>query len=105
MRPSLTVCIALTIALLGTPTPAAALDWELPDLGWEGSRAETATAMTVDLAIVRPIASARFLVGAVMFVPAYLASLPMGREGFDGAYDTLIAQPAEFAFVRKVGEF
>lgn len=94
------------LALLTLPVhEASAADWSFPDLGWEGSRAEEGVAIALDAVFVRPLASARFGLGALMFVPAYLFSLPMGREGFDGAYDTLIAQPAEYAFERELGDF
>jgi hypothetical protein len=62
------------------------------------------TVKTVDVVFVRPLAAARVFVGALMFVPAALFSLPMGQEGFDAAYDTLIDEPMEYAFRRKLGE-
>lgn len=75
------------------------------DIGFEGSLAEDIVATSLDAMIVRPLASARLLVGSVLFVPSLLFSLPMGREGFDGAYDTMIAEPYEYAFEREMGEF
>ena len=92
--------------------PVCALAWALLLAGpgiamadWETSRGADIAASTLDLAIVRPLATAKVIVGAVFFLPAALFSAPMGREGFDGAYDTLIAVPVEFAFDRKIGEF
>ncbi len=87
--------------LLVTAAPAGAL--EFPELEWEGSGTQKVTAKTIDLVIVRPIASVRVLVGSILFVPAALFSAPMGREGFEGALDVLITAPAEYAFDREVG--
>ena len=108
-RPKSHRLAALTAALIALSTgPASALempDFEMPDFGsWEGSRAQEITASAVDLAIVRPIATARVVVGSMLFVPAALFSAPMGREGFDGALDTLITAPKEFAFDREIGD-
>jgi hypothetical protein len=72
---------------------------------WEQSRGADIAASTLDLTIVRPLATAKVLVGAALFLPAALLSAPMGREGFDDAYEALIAVPAEFAFSREVGQF
>lgn len=72
---------------------------------WEGSKAEDITAKGVDALIVRPIASVRVVVGAALAIPAFLLTSPSGKEGIDAAYDTLIAEPMEYAFNRKLGEF
>ena len=90
---------ALCLLLLAA-TPAGAL--EMPD--WEGTRAQEITSSTLDLLIVRPLATGRVIVGSLLFLPAALLSLPMEQEGFDGAFDTLIAEPSEYAFQRKIGE-
>lgn len=75
--------------------------------GWkfEGSRAEEISAKSLDILIVRPLATARFAAGTVLMLPAMLLSSPMGREGFDGAYEVLMEEPAEYAFRRPIGEF
>ena len=95
--------LVATLAALST-APASALEFPDLDLGWDGSRAQEVTAATVDLAIVRPIAAARVLIGGMLFVPAAVFSAPMGREGFEGALDTLVIAPSEFAFDREIGE-
>ncbi len=89
----------VAVALFAAAAPASALD-----LGWEGSRAQEVTSTTLDLVIVRPLATMRVIVGAGLFLPAALMSLPMGREGYEGAYDVFIGQPREYAFDRKMGE-
>ena len=76
-----------------------------PEFKWEGSKAEDVTAKSLDVLIVRPLASARVLVGAAMLIPAAILSSPSGREGFDGAYDVLLSEPMEYAFDRELGEF
>ena len=91
---------AILFALVASP--AAAL--EFPDFDWDGTRAQEVTSSIVDLTIVRPVATVRVVIGSVLFVPAALLSAPMGREGFDGALDTLITAPSEFAFDREIGQ-
>jgi hypothetical protein len=86
---------AVVLLLSASPSTAA----------WEGSRGEDALAKGVDALIVRPLASARVVIGALMFLPAALLSSPSGREGFDAAYDTLIEEPVEYAFRRELGDF
>ena len=72
---------------------------------FEGSKAEQVLASGFDAVLVRPIAAARVVVGAMFFLPATFISAPSGREGFDGAYDVFLAEPIEFAFRRELGEF
>jgi len=71
---------------------------------WETSRGADVTASIVDLTIVRPLATIKVIVGALLFPPAALFSAPMGKEGIQGAYETLIEVPAEYAFKRDIGE-
>lgn len=94
--------IALFVMSTLFASPALA-EWEWPE--WEGSPAEDVVAKGVDAVIVRPLASVRVVVGTLLAGPAILLSSPSGREGIDLAYDTLIAEPAEYAFVRKLGDF
>lgn len=93
-------CLAplAAIALLVTTAPAGAFDWD-------GSRAQEVTAKTIDLTLIRPVASLRVLVGSILFLPAALFSAPAGREGFEGAKDIFITAPVEYAFERDIGEF
>ncbi len=93
----LAACAVAWAILLSGPGTALA--------DWQTSRGADIAASTLDLAIVRPLATAKVVVGALFFVPAALFSAPMGREGYEGAYESLIAIPAEFAFDRKIGEF
>ncbi len=86
---------AVVLLLSASPSTAA----------WEGSRGEDILAKGVDALIVRPLASARVIIGAIMFLPAALLSSPSGKEGFDAAYDTLIQEPSEYAFQRELGDF
>lgn len=96
--------IFASILLLAGATPAqAALDLGL-DFTWEGSRAQEVTSTALDLLFVRPLATGRVIVGGLFFLPAALISLPMGQEGFDGALDTFVTEPSEYAFQRKIGE-
>lgn len=88
------------LLLPAAPVQAAPWDWE-----FEGSKAEDVLATGIDLVIVRPLASARVVVGFLFFLPAAALSAPSGREGFDGAYDLMIQEPVEYAFVREIGQF
>ncbi len=85
---------ATTVSFVATP---AAADWQT-------SRGADVTASIVDLTIVRPLATIKVIIGALMFPPAALFSAPMGMEGIQGAYETLIEIPAEYAFKRDIGE-
>lgn len=96
--------VLAALLLLAAAGPSSALDLDAFDVDWEGSRAQQVTSTALDLMIVRPLATCRVIVGAGLFLPAALLSLPMGREGYDGAYDTFIAEPTEYAFERKMGE-
>jgi len=86
---------AATLILSATPSAAE----------WEGSAAEDAVAKGVDALIVRPLASARVVVGALLLIPAVILASPSGKEGIDIAYDTLLAEPMEYAFDRELGDF
>ena len=92
------------LVLLSGASSAMAADEEQA-WKWEGSRAEEIAAKSLDVLIVRPLATARVAAGTVLMVPAMLLSSPMGREGFDGAYEVLMEEPAEYAFRRPIGEF
>ena len=101
-RRAIGAVLASAILLAASPSFAA---WEWPSLGFEGSKAEDVLAKGMDVMLVRPLATARVAIGALFFVPAAILSSPTGREGFDEAFDLLIAEPSEYAFQRKVGEF
>lgn len=108
-RRGISLSLLMVLAISSASPAAAAPDWwpEMPDfdLGWEGSTAQKATASGVDLLFVRPVATVRVVIGGLMFVPAAALSAPSGREGIDGAYETLIELPVEYAFERELGEF
>jgi hypothetical protein len=87
-------------SLLFVAIPSAAADWD-----WEGSKAEEITAKGVDALIVRPLASMRVIIGGALYIPAIILASPSGKEGRDGAYDTFLAEPVEYAFDRKLGDF
>jgi hypothetical protein len=90
-------CILMSVLALGLPSAALA--------DWQESRGADIAASTLDVVIIRPLAAAKVVVGAALLIPAAIFSSPMGREGFQGAYEVLVAVPAEYAFDRKVGEF
>jgi hypothetical protein len=92
----LTVGVTL-LALLVSVQPSAA--------AWDGETVEKNSSKAFDAILVRPLATVRVVVGAVLFVPASLFASPSGREGIGGAYDVLIGSPIEYAFDRKLGEF
>lgn len=92
----------LTLSML-VASPAAS--FEMPEIKWEDSRTQDVTAKTLDLLIVRPLATVRVILGGLLFIPTAILSLPMGREGFSGAHEVFIELPTEYAFDRKLGEF
>ena len=96
---SVTACLATSVL---AASPAAAFD--MPEINWEGSRAQDVSMKTLDVLIVRPLATARVLVGSILFVPTAIASLPMGEEGVSGAHEVFIEIPMEYAFKREMGD-
>lgn len=63
----------------------------------------SAAAMVVDLVVVRPLGLAATVLGAGFFV----VSLPFSLLGWnvDEAASRLVAEPAEFTFLRPLGDF
>lgn len=63
----------------------------------------SAAAMAVDLLLVRPLGLVATVVGTGLFV----ASLPFSLLGMntDEAFVRLVGQPAEFTFLRPLGDF
>ena len=95
----LIACLALSMLVAG---PAAS--FEMPEVNWEGSLAQDVSVKTLDLLIVRPMATVRVIIGGLLFIPTAIISLPMGREGFSGAHEVFIEIPTEYAFDRALGE-
>jgi hypothetical protein len=81
---------------------------------WEGSTGQRVVATGMDAAIVRPLAAARVAVGAALLVPASILASPAcivnlfsGDECgpvFQAPFDILVAEPADYAFHRPMGE-
>ena len=81
---------------------------------WEGSTGQQAVAKGMDVVIVRPLATARVAVGAALLVPASILASPAcivnlfsGDECgpvFQAPYEILVADPADYAFHRPMGE-
>lgn len=87
--------LAASIAMAGLlPAQAAAQ--------WRGARA---LEVTFDVLVLRPVAVAKSAVGAGLFVPAALLASPGGRDPILEAWDVFVAQPAESAYTRPLGEF
>jgi hypothetical protein len=96
--------IAASLAAMSILVASPAFAADSASFSWEDSRAQDVTAKTLDVLIVRPLAAIRVIFGALIFVPTFLISLPMGQEGFDGAYEILIDDPIEYAFLRDIGD-
>ena len=94
--PALAITLACLVGAMTLSTPAAA--------DWQSSRGADVAASIVDLTIVRPLATLKVVVGALMFLPAAAFASPSGMEGIEGAYETFIEVPAEYAFQRDIGE-
>ena len=74
---------------------------------WESSKEKAAevSAKALDALVVRPLATARVIVGAALMVPSSILVAPSGREGLETAYDVLLAAPMDYAFNRELGSF
>jgi hypothetical protein len=73
--------------------------------GFEGSAAEDMIAKGLDAVLIRPLATARVIVGAAFLVPASLFAAPGGLDSIKSAYEVLVDEPVEFAFKRELGDF
>ncbi len=92
-------------ALLGAPSASA---------GWDGSAAQKTVSTGLDMIIVRPLAAARAGIGSVLLVPASILASPACavnlvrgdscRPIFEAPYEVLVAEPADYAFKREMGE-
>jgi hypothetical protein len=98
--------VALLMLAVASPSSAA---WT-----WDGSLVQRILSSSVDLTIVRPLAAARAGVGAVLLVPASILASPACavnlitgadcRPVFEAPYEVLLAEPADYAFKREIGE-
>lgn len=65
--------------------------------------------VVADIAVVRPLSFVGMVVGTAIFValsPATaLATIPAPHKAFQQMADTLIIDPAKFAFTRPAGDF
>ena len=106
---------ALAVILLSSIVLAAAGPALAEDGDGEAVSAPERVLMTgLDIAIVRPLAALRAGVGSVLLVPATilaspgcLVNLANGadcRPIFEAPYEVLVAEPADYAFNRKMGE-
>jgi hypothetical protein len=81
---------------------------------WDGSTGQRVVTTGMDVVIVRPLAAARVAVGAALMVPASILASPACianlfsgddcRPIFQAPYDILVAEPADYAFHRPMGE-
>ena len=94
-----TLLATLTLGLSLGLAPAAAA--QAPP-----SAGPTLGAKIFDASVVRPLRVAAVAVGAVFFVPAAMVSMPVGgMDALDQAYEKMIGDPYEAAFIRPLGEF
>lgn len=92
------LCGAFLVAaslVLVQPVAAAGADYE--------PAPPSAAAMAVDLVLVRPLGLAATVLGTGLFI----VSLPFSLLGMntDEALVRLVGQPAEFTFLRPLGDF
>lgn len=80
----------------------------------EASTAEQVALRGLDMVIVRPLAAVRAGIGSILLVPAAILATPACfvnlannadcRPVYETPYDVLVAEPAEYAFGRPMGE-
>ncbi len=90
-------CLILALTLSGAESVSAQ--------GFEGSAAEDVIAKGLDALVIRPLGAARVVIGAVFLVPASLFSSPGGLDSLRAAYEVLLEEPIEYAFMRELGDF
>lgn len=89
------LAVAASLMLAAQPVVAAGADYEPPP--------PSAAAMVVDLVLVRPLG----LVATVLGTGFFVVSLPFSLLGMnvDDAAVQLVADPAEYTFLRPLGKF
>ena len=80
----------------------------------DASTAQRILLTGVDIVIVRPLAAFRAGLGSVLLVPAAILASPAClvnlangadcRPVYEAPYEVLVAEPADYAFQRKMGE-
>ena len=61
--------------------------------------------IVVDLLVIRPLAGITAAAGAVLFIPAVIATSPNGKDSIKDAYDRFVREPGEYFISRPLGEF
>ena len=61
-------------------------------------------AVGFDVVILRPLALAALVVGAVAFVPVALLTAPNGRDSVEAAMEIFVTGPAHDVFRRPLGD-
>jgi len=89
---TLAACFLFVHTLLPAPARAASTTEKVVDI-------------TFDVLILRPSGVLSTVVGAALFVPSALLTLPMGKAGIDQARSVFITPPYENTFTRKLGEW
>jgi hypothetical protein len=60
---------------------------------------------TFEALVLRPFGFLASTVGAIMFIPAAVLTMPTGRESVDDAWRQFVAEPAEYVYRRPWGDF
>jgi len=61
--------------------------------------------IVADLLVIRPLAGITAATGAVLFIPAAIATSPNGKDSIKDAYDRFVREPGEYFAKRPLGEF
>jgi hypothetical protein len=67
--------------------------------------AEQIANTSFDVVILRPLGICATAVGAALFLPAVVVTLPNGKAGIDQAWERFVLAPVESTFTRKLGEW
>jgi len=106
-RQALSLMLLVTIVLMAA-APVYAQDAEDSQ---EAQQVEGAGESTdwggsiFDVIVLRPCQAVAVVIGAGLFVPAALISSPGGRPALSDAWDVFVAEPADTAFYRPLGDF
>jgi len=102
--------LLVTIVLMAA-APAYAQDAQDVEDSQEAQQVEGAGEPTdwggsiFDVIVLRPCQAVAVVIGAWLFVPAALISSPGGRPALSDAWDVFVAEPADTAFYRPLGDF
>ncbi len=96
------VALIMALGLILTPTFVAKAESE--EFAHEFDRSAEGELVVWDVVVVRPMAYAGMLAGAIIYLPAALLALSAGKD-IEPLQDALLKEPYDYAVERPFGQF